>query len=224
LEVSRKARITVEGVEAALRDLLVGHRATANYDAGLGVATAIEATGEGEAAPTIHNVGELNTPGKENGLCLSPDGLTLYGATLSPTATEAEIWSATRKDHGALFGAKLALGRGRHVTVSGDGLTMYLVLRRADGKSGDSIHVATRRSADDPFGRPQEVAELRSVEAPRNLALSSDGLALYFNHRPGPAVGLSTVARSSTKARRGQPRPVPVTWPGASRRTCSARS
>ena len=214
LEVSRKATITVDGGEAGLDSLRVGQRATVTYDGGLGVATTVDATGKGEAAPTIHHVGELSTPGKENGLWLSPDGLTLYGVTLPPQATEGEVWSATRKDHGSLFGAKRPLGRGRHVTVSGDGLTMFLVLRRADGRTGDSIHVATRRTLGEPFGRPQEVAELRSVEAPRNLALSADGITLYFNHKPGSAIALASVARTSTKARWGKPRPVPVAWPG----------
>ncbi len=38
---------------------------------------------------------------------------------------------------------------------------------RASGTPpGDAIHVATRRSTDEAFGRPQEVAELRSVPVP----------------------------------------------------------
>lgn len=219
LEVSRKAKITVDGGEAGLDSLQVGQRATVTYDAGLGVATAVDATGKGEAAPTIHHVAELNTPGQENALWPSPDGLTMYGVSQARTGGEGEIWSATRKDHDSLFGPKRALGRGRHVTVSGDGLTMFLVLRRADGRPGDSIHVATRRTIDEPFGRPQEVAELRSVEAPRQLALSADGRTLYFNHGSGRAVALSAVTRISGTARWSAPKPVPLAWPGGVERS-----
>ena len=105
---------------------------------------------------------ELNTPGLENGLWLSPDGLVIYGVTVAQGAVEGEIWSARRRDPGSLFTDKRPLGHGRHVTVSADGLTMYVVLRRASGTPpGDAIHVATRRSTDEAFGRPQEVAELR---------------------------------------------------------------
>jgi uncharacterized protein (TIGR03067 family) len=219
LEVSRKAKITVDGGEASLDSLRVGQRATVTYDAGLGVATAVEATGKGEAAPTIHHVAELNTPGQENALWPSPDGLTMYGVSQARTGGEGEIWSATRKDHDSLFGPKRTLGRGRHVTVSGDGLTMFLVLRRADGRPGDSIHVTTRRTIDEPFGRPQEVAELRSVEAPRQLALSADGRTLYFNHGSGRAVALSAVTRISATARWSAPKPVPLAWPGGVERS-----
>lgn len=214
LEVSRKAKITVDGGEAGLDSLRVGQRATVTYDAGLGVATAVDATGKGEAAPTIHHVAELNTPGQENALWPSPDGLTVYGVSQARKGGEGEIWSATRKDHDSLYGPKRTLGRGRHVTVSGDGLTMFLVLRRADGRPGDSIHVATRRTIDEPFGRPQEVAELRSVEAPRQLALSADGRTLYFNHGSGRVVALSAAIRTSATARWSAPMPVRLAWPG----------
>ena len=167
------------------------------------------------ATPEVIALAKLNTPGQENGLWLSPDGLVIYGVTVTQGAVEGEIWSARRRDPSSLFTDKRLLGHGRHVTVSADGLTMYLVQRRASGTPpGDAIHVATRRSTDEAFGRPQEVAELRSVPAPRNLFLSTDGLSLYFNHTPGNVVGLTSATRVSTRSKWGRPLPVALTWPG----------
>src|SRR5262249_35710363 len=120
LEVSRKATITVDGAAATLEDLRVGQQAVVVYDAALDVATQIQATGTGEAAPEIANVTEINT--KETDFCpwLSPDGLTIYWV-MQPPGAEGEVWTARRKDAGSLFTGKRQIGYGRHVAVSSDG-------------------------------------------------------------------------------------------------------
>ena len=166
LEVSRKAKITVDGTEATLADLRVGQEAVVTYEATLAVATEVKATGAGEPAPEIVNVAEINTKNKENSPWPSSDGLTLYWVAEPPGAVEGVVWTARRKDAGSLFAEKRLIGDGRHVTVSADGLTMFLVARRADGKPGDSIMVARRASTAAAFGRPQGVPELASISRP----------------------------------------------------------
>jgi hypothetical protein len=180
LEVNRKAKITVDGIVATLEDLRVGQKADVIYEPTLAVATEIQATGVGEAAPDIASLTEINTPGKDFCPWLSVDGLTIYWVVEPPRA-EGEIWTAHRRDPTSLFGGKRQVGYGRHVCVAFDGMIMYLVARRADGRQGDSIQVARRRSTDESFDRPQEVSELRSITMPRNLFLSQDGLCLMFN-------------------------------------------
>ena len=71
-------------------------------------------------------------------------GLATFGSWTvhRPAATEWEIWTARRKDSGSFFAEKRLVGHGRHVAVSADGLSMFLVTRRGDGKPGDSIQVS----------------------------------------------------------------------------------
>ena len=210
LEVSRKAKITVDGTEATLADLRVGQEAVVTYEATLAVATEVKATGAGEPAPEIVNVAEINTKNKENYPWLSPDGLTIYWVAEPPGAVEGEVWTARRKDAGSLFAEKRLVGHGRHVTVSADGLTMFLVARRADGKPGDSIMVARRASTAAAFGRPQGVPELASIESPRNLYLTEDGRTLLFNDGSSKNGTFRVVEakRTTPQGRWGTPRPL----------------
>lgn len=212
LEVSRKARITVEGGEAALDDLRVGQEAVVTYDSGLGVATEIRASGAGEAPPEVAELAEVNTRRRDFCPWPSPDGLTLYWVSDTPGDPEGEVWEARRRDAGALFTGKRVVGYGRNIAVSGDGLTLLLTARRTDGGPGESIRAATRPSADEAFGRPREVAELRSVESPRNLSLSADGLTLLFvtGAGDGDDARVWEAARRTPQSAWSRPRPLAV--------------
>lgn len=166
----------------------------------------------GQAVPEVVSLTELNTTKRDFCPWPSPDGLTIYWVTDTPSDPEGEIWTARRRDAGSLFADKRQVGYGRHIAVSADGLTMFLVARRADGRPGSSIQVARRPTTDEVFGRPQEVSELRSVENPRNLFLSADGRTLVFCDGPFTPAGfrLMMTTRGSPNARWGRPRPVPV--------------
>jgi hypothetical protein len=135
--------------------------------------------------------------------------LTIYWVT-EPHGAEAEIWTAHRKDPGSLFTDKRLVGYGSHVTVSSDGLTMFLIARKGDGRPGYSIHVATRRSIDESFGRSQEVPELRSIPKPYNLFLSQDGLTLLFKEGDDDAFRLWMATRRSPQSRWDAPRALPI--------------
>jgi hypothetical protein len=212
LEVNRKAKVTLDGVAATLEDLRVGQKADVTFEPTLAVATEIQATGGGEAAPEMANLTEINTTGKDFCPWLSEDGLTIYWV-MEPPGAEGEIWTAHRKDPGSLFTGKRQVGYGRHICVASDGMVMYLVARRADGKQGDSIQVARRRSTDESFGRPQEVAELRSVNMPRNLFLSQDGLSLMFNEgsEKDGTFRLAVTIRGSIRSRWEPLKALPIT-------------
>jgi hypothetical protein len=179
------------------------------------VATEARASGAGDAAPEIAALNELNTKGRDYCPWVSQDGLTLYWVIVSPGSDEGEVWTARRKDAGSIFADKRLVGHGKHIAVSTDDLTMFLIARRADGTPGESIHVARRRGTDEVVGRPQEVAELKSIVTPRNLFLSRDGLSLLFNDgsdtegRPR----LSMVTRTSSVSRWGGPHALKVTKP-----------
>ncbi len=161
------------------------------------------------AVPEMANVHEVNSPGKDFCPWLSPDGLIIYWV-LEPSGSEGEIWTAHRKDPSALFTDKRQVGYGRHVAVSSDGLTAFLIARKADGKSGDSVQVAKRSSPAESFGRSREVPELRSIQKPRNLFLSQDGLTLLFNEGDDDTFRLSMVTRRSPQLSWETPRAIPV--------------
>ena len=188
----------------------VGQRTTAADDASVELAPAVGADGEGKSSLKIANVTEINTNEREASPWLSPDGLTIYWTVHRPAATEWEIWTARRKDSGSFFAEKRLVGHGRHIAVSADGLTMFLVTRRGDGKPGDSIQVSARRSTAEEFGRSREVAELATKDLPSNLFLSADGLTLLFNDGSSKdgTLRLMEANRSTPQARWGTPRPL----------------
>ena len=181
-------------------------------DGGVGSASTVARQISPIAAPEIANLTEINT--KRTDFCAwpSPDGLTLYWVIDGPGGGEGEIWSARRKDTGSLFGDKRLVAYGRHITVSADGLTMFLVARRADGEPGDSIQVARRRSTGEAFGRPQAVPELASIESPRNLFLSADARTFLFvtGAGDGEAARPWVTTRPSPESPWGTPRPLVI--------------
>lgn len=183
-----------------------------------------EATPRADAAdarPQVQLVelSEINRDANAADPWISEDGLTIYWSA------GGNIWTAHRADAQSLFREMRVLFKGRHPTVSANGLQMILLGPRSDGRPGESLHVTSRISPEGDFQRPQEITELRAETRPKGPCLSPDGLTLYYVRGRPDGVG-SELAYSERKTPHypwATPRPLPfdagklpggfLTWP-----------
>jgi len=192
LDVSKKAKITINGEPGTLEGLRLGQKATVTYNTELAIVTSIQATGDTQTA-------ELVRLDKLNGLypTLTGDGLIIcYEAQ---GEGEPMLYSAHRKNAVDSFQDPQPLFPGRHPALSGDGLEL-ISLQMSPGKKTRTLHVATRKALTAPFGKPVEIRELSSIEYPRGLFLSEDGLTLCFRTSKGNSELVSCRRISHTSA------------------------
>lgn len=174
LEVSKSAEVIIDGKAGDLSALTSGQKAKIDYETNLGIITKIEVADPDSARPALVELAELNTGTYTVDPWISPDGMTIYWTF------EGTIWTAQRKDTRALFENKRKLARGRHATVTADGLRIVMLGARSDGQKGESLYEAERSSVDDSFSRPREIREFRDEPSPKSPCLSEDVLTLYF--------------------------------------------
>jgi hypothetical protein len=89
-------------------------------------------------------------------------------------------------------------------TATGDALELYFASERIGMAGGYAdLYVSTRGSRDEPWGPPQNVAELNSADEDQSPGVSSDGLTMYFSsRRASPLGGTSSNIWMATRARR----------------------
>jgi hypothetical protein len=133
-------------------------------------------------------VEELNAGGDASEQTLTPDGLMVYFTSARPGSASADIWFAVRSGPDALFSApQLAAelnsdSADRGPGISADGLEIFFSSERPGGAGELDLWRATRRSLDQPFGPPENVAELNTINDEVFPRLSGDGSTLYFNY------------------------------------------
>jgi Tol biopolymer transport system component len=70
---------------------------------------------------------------------------------------------------------------------SQDGLTLYFSTNRPGSFGRTDLWVATRTSLDEPFGTPEPLDEINSIDYEEDPWVSEDGSTLYFaSARNGP--------------------------------------
>jgi Tol biopolymer transport system component len=143
----------------------------------------------------LRPLSELNTPSEEQLPWLSEDELTIVFASTRPAElADFNLLQATRTRREAPFDPPQLLanvnsdgleGRG---SLSRDGLTIVLSSTRAGGAGADDLWVAQRASLEGPFGEPVNLVALNSPARDMDVALSPDGLELFFvSLRGGPS-------------------------------------
>jgi Tol biopolymer transport system component len=123
----------------------------------------------------------LNTSDVETSPMIAANGQTLYFERTPPEGSTA-IWKSTLGGTG--FAAptmvtELNSASAFNPLISGDGLQMYFASDRPPSL-GTDIWVASRASAEDPFGTPTNVAELNTNANDRPGWISPDGCRMYF--------------------------------------------
>lgn len=172
LDISKKADITINGVSGTLESLRKGQKVSVTYNKDLDVITAIQATGDVQTSEFV-TIAELDGSFPT----LTQDGRMVFYE--SRGSSEPMITSATRDNSDRPFENVEQLFPGRHPAISGDGLEL-IFLHLPAGKKTRTLHVATRKSLKEPFGRLLEIRELSHFAYPRGAFLAEDALTLCF--------------------------------------------
>ena len=161
---------------------------------------------------------ELNTPTRDSGPGISPDGLTLWFASARPGGQgEQDIWVTSRPSRSSnwdtpVLVAELNSPEGDQLpSVSDDGLTIHFSSARAGGAGGFDIYVARRTDVRSAWSAPQPLTELNTEFDDTRPLLRSDGLELYFSgvgSAPASSVDLLFASRGRTTDRFGIPSPL----------------
>jgi hypothetical protein len=146
---------------------------------------------------------------------LSADFRTLYFA-VTDNPNLAEIWSATRPDRGASFGAAVALpdlsGTTDNSTPfpSADGLSLYFAGGGVGLGAPRDLYVATHGDPSAPFGDARALAELNSGTMEQLPWVSPDELSIVFLSQRDGTLRPWTATRSSRSASFEAPTPLPL--------------
>lgn len=150
---------------------------------------ASRATADAVFDPPVQ-VEELNAGGNLDEHVLTPDGLSVY-FTSTRAGSEfgsRNIWFAERASRDEPFSPPRPLDElnsdaiERAPGISADGLEIIFSSERAGGRGELDLWRATRASVDQPFGPPEPVVELNTINDEVYARLSADGSSLYFNY------------------------------------------
>lgn len=120
---------------------------------------------------------------------ISADGLSLYFHSTRPGGRGSEdIWMATRAAKADPWGTPVNLGpainssaNDGEAVLSPDGLVIFFSSDRAGGVGSYDLWMATRRSANDPWGTPVNLGPtVNSPNVEWCSSISADGATLYF--------------------------------------------
>jgi hypothetical protein len=212
LDVSSKAKISVEGKEASLDTLKPGETVKLSYHDKLEVVLKIAVASNRQGQPHSPSaleatpLDELNFPAVNDvNPSLTSDGLQIFWQTPGEDVAAKEQWiySARRKDPASRFTDKAKLFRGFNPVISAYGLHLHFY-----SPLTQSVNLATRTTASESFARPR--IELRTKEAYPS-GISSDSLTMYLDLKPfdrhSPA---HVVSRDNLTAAWGRPTPIEV--------------
>jgi Tol biopolymer transport system component len=146
-------------------------------------------------------VPQVNSSGYDYAPSLSADGLTLIFQSDQPANVD-HLWMATRPSVAQDFGPPQYLSVNasgtsydRSPALSSDDLTLYFSSNRGGGFL--QLYRATRPDPGSPFGTPQLVSELATVEI-TGPSLSTDGSELFFSNEAAPVNLYLAIASNGT--------------------------
>jgi Tol biopolymer transport system component len=157
----------------------------------------------------------VNSPYRDEGPCISADGLELHFNSYRPGGYGGgDLWVTTRATTNDEWRAPVNLGpvinslAGDYTpNLSADGLSLYFASERngAMGGIGDGdIWVSTRPSSSDPWGEPTNLGmAVNSREYDGEPSISHDGFALFFSSWRSDVPGLRDTYVSTRTATEG---------------------
>lgn len=152
-----------------------------------GVWRASRATADGVFGAATQ-VEELNAGGDASEQTLTSDGLLIYFTSARSGSSSADVWFAERSGLNEPFSEpRLAAELNTDSTdrgpgISADGLEIFFSSDRPGGAGELDLWRATRPSRDQPFGPPENVAEVNTINDEVYPRLSADGSILYLNY------------------------------------------
>jgi hypothetical protein len=134
---------------------------------------------------------ELNSPPADYEASMTTDRLRVFFG--SDRGGSADIWMAERATPMDLWSPPTPVTELNTVDYiedapfSQDGLTLYFSTNRPGSFGRTDLWVATRTSLDEPFGTPEPLDEINSIDYEEDPWVSEDGSTLYFaSARNGP--------------------------------------
>jgi hypothetical protein len=129
-------------------------------------------------------VPNVNSPGVDHMPSLTADELTLAFISQRDQGNN-DIWLAERSARSAAFGAPRSLavntaGNEESPALSADGLELVFASDRAGGRGGLDLWRSTRARRQDEFSSPVNLSELNTTDDEHEVALSADGVELFF--------------------------------------------
>lgn len=183
----REPRVTADGLT-----MYATARAIPVTSSKFHVVFATRATADASFGP-LQSVPVVNGTTNDSDPFITADGRVLYFS--SDRSGNYALYRSVK--NGSAFSApELVMGTNLDSTsdditpvLSEDELTLYLASARLGGKGMVDVFLATRATAQDPFGLPVAVTELNSSDPDIPSWLSADGCELYFT-RFTPATNL----------------------------------
>jgi hypothetical protein len=114
----------------------------------------------------------------------------------------AHIYETTRASRGSTFAPPIAHGElntsngEESPGLTPDGLDIYYTAAQAGSTTLFDVYAAHRTALDQPFGTPEVVPALSSVQDDRFVHISNDGRSAYVNYNASVTPGLSVATRS----------------------------
>ena len=134
----------------------------------------------------------INTPGHEASICLSPDGRELYlykddegDGNIYVSDFIKNEWTIPQKI-GSNINTK---ANETHATISADGTTLIFVSDRGDGKGGKDLYIVNRLPGGE-WGLAQNMGEILNTKYDEEGPfLHPDGTTLYFSSKGHNSMG-----------------------------------
>lgn len=174
LDVSSKAKISINGNDESLESLNIGQKVSLGYHDQLEVVVKIE----GNLSETLVNLKELNGPSNDIAPWVSFDGLRIYWTAEDEKVRDRYyIHTAQRASPRYSFDKKKRLFEGHGAVLSKDELQLYF-----RSPEGDFISLSTRKVMSEEFSPPIAVKSLTFVRLdPAPRWLTDDGLMMYLD-------------------------------------------
>ncbi len=149
----------------------------------------------------------VSSPMDDRDPWISPPGTVLLFSSTRTGGAGADIYTASRPDTTAAFGTPAAVAAlnssssESRVSISSDGLTIYMNSNRMGTRGGMDIWRATRTTPTGTFSTPDQatVESVNTGDDEHDVQLSADGLRLYFAlGRTGMPQRIATASRATT--------------------------
>jgi len=141
---------------------------------------------------------QVDSSSYDDDLCVAPSGLSLFfGSTRPGGKGNYDIWMSTRATLDSDWGTPVNVGatvngpgEDSDPSISVDDLSLYFRSNRAGGSGGTDLYVATRATAESPWGEAVNLGPIvNSANNDSDPSISADGLTLYFSTYRGPRPG-----------------------------------
>jgi Tol biopolymer transport system component len=220
-ELGTPERVVILGLEGDVRGPSITSDASTLYfsatiDGVVAIYEAERADTRSAVFGSMAPLSELATAGRNGTPFISPDGQRLYFYSTRDNAADLDLWLAVREPQTGRFSPPAALSelntRAYDLLpwVTPDELMIAFVSTRPTRAGSSDIWYAARTSRDSPFEAPAPAVELNSEGDEGRVALSADGLTVFFSSDRDGSPDLFAASRSDSGQPFGTPEAIEI--------------